>query len=106
MDDLFIAVKLAWRKLSTYYTDVTPTIGKFPISAHILDLGRMLWSCWKSDKGMHINSKDETSYIIQYQEALLMCVENEYCAKQRHVSVNSLESLSSRNFIPSVMPPG
>jgi hypothetical protein len=36
-EDLFFAVKLAWQKLSKYYTEVTPTMGMLLISAHILD---------------------------------------------------------------------
>jgi len=35
---------------------------------------------------MDINPEDEISYTTQYQEAFLMYVENEYCAKHRCVS--------------------
>ena len=36
---------------------------------------------------MDINPGDETSYTTQSQEAFLKYVENEYCAKQRPLSV-------------------
>ena len=36
-EDLFFAVKLAPQKLSKYYAEVTPTMGKVLISTQILD---------------------------------------------------------------------
>jgi hypothetical protein len=36
-EDLFFAVKLAQQKRSKYYTEVTPSMVKLLISAHILD---------------------------------------------------------------------
>ena len=50
---------------------------------------------------MDIYPEDETSYTTQSQEAFLNYVENEYCAKHRHVLVNQHESLPSCNLIPS-----
>jgi hypothetical protein len=41
-EDLFFAVNLARRKLSNYYTEVTPTTGMVLISTHILDPFRQL----------------------------------------------------------------
>jgi hypothetical protein len=82
-EGLFLAVKCAWQKLSKYYTEVTPTTGILTIWTDILDLFPKLRSFRKWDKGMDINSEDETSYTIQYQEAFLKYVENEYCAKPR-----------------------
>ena len=79
--DLFFAVKLAPQNLSKYYSEVTPTMGMLLISAHILDPFRKLRSFRKWDKGMDIYPEDETFYTTQYQEAFLMYVENEYCAK-------------------------
>jgi len=55
---------------------------------------------------MDINSEDETSYTIQYQEAFLKCVENEYCAKYRHVPENKLESVPSSHLVPSATASG
>jgi hypothetical protein len=57
-------------------------------------------------KGMDINPADEISYIIQYQEAFLKYVENEYYANYRQVPVNILESLPISNHIPSAQASG
>jgi hypothetical protein len=85
--DLFFAVKCAQQRLSTYYTEVTPTTGMLRIMAHILDPFRKLRSFRKWDKGMDINPEDETSYTTQYQEAFVKYVENKYCAKHRRLLV-------------------
>jgi len=87
-EDLFFVVKLARQMLSKYYTEVSPMTEILLISAHILDPFRKLRSCRKWDKGMYINPENETSYTTQYQEAFLKYVENEYCAKHRHVPVD------------------
>ena len=100
-EELFFAVKLARQKLSIFYAEVTPTMGTILISSHILDPVRQLRSFRKWDKGMDINPEDETSYTTQYQEAFLMYVENEYCAKHRRVPVNKLETVPSSNLVPS-----
>jgi len=50
---------------------------------------------------MDVNPEDKTSYTAQYQEAFLKYVENEYCAKLRHVPVNKHENLLRSNLIPS-----
>jgi len=71
------------------------------ISAHILDPFRKLLSFRKWDKGMDISPEDKTSYTTQYQEAFLKYVENEYCAKDRCVLVNKLETIPSSNLVPS-----
>jgi len=55
---------------------------------------------------MDINPEDETSYITQYQEAVLKYVENEYCAKHRRVPVNKLETVPSSNLVPSATASG
>jgi hypothetical protein len=55
---------------------------------------------------MDINPEDETSYTTQYQEAFLKYVENEYCAKRRHVPVNKFETVQNSNFVPSAMSSG
>jgi hypothetical protein len=52
---------------------------------------------------MDINRQDETSYTIQYQEAILKYVENQYCAKYRRLPVNKLQSLLSSNQISTAM---
>jgi len=100
-EDLFFAVKFARQKLSKYYAKVTPMTGMLLMSAHILDPFRKLRSFRKWDQRMDINPEDETSYTTQYQEAFLKYVENEYCAKHRHVPVNELQSLPSSNHISS-----
>jgi hypothetical protein len=105
-EDLFFAVKLARQKLSKYYAEVTPTTGMILISAHILDPFKNLQSFRKWDKGMDINPEDDTSYTTQYQEAFLKFVENEYCAKHRHVPVNKLETVPSCNLVPSATASG
>jgi len=61
-EDLMLAVKVAWLKLSKYYTDVTPLTGTLLISAHILNSFQRLWLCTKWDKGMDFNPEDETLY--------------------------------------------
>jgi len=98
---LFFVVKLARQTLSKYYAEVTPTTGTLLISAHILDPFRKLRSFRKWDKAMGINSEDETTHTTQYQEAVLKYVENEYCAKHRHVPVKKLQSLLSSSHISS-----
>jgi len=105
-EDLFYAVKLARQKLSKYYAEVTPMMGKLLISVHILDTFRKLRSFRKWDKGMDTNPEDETSYTTQYQEALLKYVHNEYCPKHRGVPVNQLEMVPSSSLVPSATASG
>jgi hypothetical protein len=81
IEALFFAVKLARQKLSKYYGEVTPMTGMLLILAHMLQPFRKSRLFRKWEKGIDINPKNETSYTIQYQEALLKYVENEYCAK-------------------------
>jgi hypothetical protein len=97
-EDLFFAVKYAWRKLSKYYTEVTPTTDMLLISANVLDTFRQLRLFMKWDKGMNINSEDETSYTTQYQEAFLKYVENEYCAKLRRLRVTLSDNTLNNNL--------
>jgi len=103
MEDFLVAVKFAWQKLSKYYTEVTPTTGMLLISANILDYFRKLRSFRKWDKGMDINPEDETSYTIQYQEAFLKYVENEYCAKHRSLPVTKSKNIQNNNLRFSTM---
>jgi hypothetical protein len=63
--DLFFTVKLARQKLSKYYAEMTPTMGKVLISAHIFNLFRKLPSFREWDKAMDINPEDETCYTTQ-----------------------------------------
>jgi hypothetical protein len=70
-EDLFFAVKLARQKLSKYYAKLTPMTGMLQIAAQILDTFRKLRSFTKWNKGMDINPEDETSYNIEYQDAIL-----------------------------------
>jgi len=55
---------------------------------------------------MDINPDDETSYTTQYQRAFLKYVENEHCAKHRHVPVNKPETVLSSNLVPSATASG
>ena len=100
-EDFFFAMRLVWQKLSKYYAEVTATTGMHLISAHILNPFRKLPSFKKLHKGMHINPEDEISYTIQYQDAFLKNVENEYCAKQQCVPVNKPKNVRSTNLVPS-----
>ena len=102
-EDLFFAVKSARPKLSKYYAVVTLTTGKRLISAHILDPFRKLRLFRKWDKEIDINPEDETSYTIQYKEAFLKYVENEYHAKHWRVQVNNVEKIMSSDLVPSEM---
>jgi len=70
-------VKLARQKLSKYYTAVTPTTGMLLICAHILDAFHKFQPYRKCDQKIDIHPEDETLYTTQYQEAILMYVENE-----------------------------
>jgi len=85
--DLYFAVKFARQTLSKCYAEVTPTMDMLHISAQMLDPFRKLWLFRTWEKWMDINPGDETSYTTQSQEAFLKYVENEYCAKQRPLSV-------------------
>jgi len=60
----------------------------------------------KVGQGMDLNPEDETSYTIQYKEAFLKQVENEYCAKHGHVRVNTHGSFPWNNGIHSAMASG
>jgi len=53
------------------------------------------------DEETDINPEDETSNTIQYQDAFLKLVQNEYYAKHRHVPVNIHEIVPRSNLIPS-----
>jgi hypothetical protein len=63
--DLFSAVKLARPKHSKFCAEVTSTTGMPLISIEILDPFHQLRSCRKWDKGMDIDSVDETFYTTQ-----------------------------------------
>ena len=76
-------------------------MGMLLISAHILDPFKKLRWFRKWDEGMDINPEDETSYTIQYREAFLKYVENEYCAKHRRAPVNKLETVLSSTLVLS-----
>jgi hypothetical protein len=75
-EDMFFAEKLARQKLTKHYTEVTPTMGMLPISAHILHPLQHLRFFRQWDKGMKFNLKDETSHTTRCHEAFLKCVEN------------------------------
>jgi len=105
-EDLFFALKLARQTLSKYYAEGTPTTGMLLVTAHILDLFRKLRLSRKWEKGMDIKPEDKTSYTTQIQEFILKYVEDESCAKHRHVPVNKHESLPSSNLVRSATASG
>jgi hypothetical protein len=105
-EDLFFAVKLARQMLSKYYAEVTPTTGMLLSSADILHPLRKLRSFRKWYMGLDINPEYETSYPTQHLEAFLRYVEIEYCAIHRRVTVNTLDTVSSSNLIPSATASG
>ena len=80
--------------------------GILPICTHILNPVGKLRSFRTCDNGMDINPEDKTSYTIQYQEAFLKYVENEYCARHRRVPVNKYKSFPSSNLIHSATASG
>jgi len=86
-EDLFFNLKFVQHKQFNYYAEVTPMTSMLIHSADILDPFCMLQSLWKRDKVIDIIPEDETSYTTQYQQAFLKCVEHEYCAKHRQLSV-------------------
>jgi len=53
------------------------------------------------DKGRYMNPAHGTSYTIQYPEAIVMYVQNDYCAMQQRVAGNILDSIPSSNLLPS-----
>jgi len=52
---------------------------------------------------MNINSEDESSYTIQYQQVSLKYGENEYRGKSRWFPVIQPESVPINNLFPSAM---
>jgi len=58
------------------------------------------------DKGMDINPQDEKYYTTRHQGTVQKYVENEYCAKQQPVPVNTDESFPSSYVIHSAMASG
>jgi len=106
MEDLYFAVKLAWQKLSRYYTELTPTMGMLLISAHILDPFSKLRSFRMSDKEMDIITVDETLYTSQYQHTFLKYVEDSYSAKHRCMLDIKSERVTRNNIFPSAMTSG
>jgi hypothetical protein len=98
---LFVAVKLARKKLSKYYAAVTATTGMLLISADILNPFPKLRLFRTWDNRLDINPQDETSYTTQYQQAFLKYVLNEYCANHGRVMVNKLKTFASSNLVPS-----
>jgi len=102
-EDLTFTMNFARHKVSIYYAKVTTITGIILISAYIFDVFRKLRSFWKWEKGMVLNPEDDTSYTIPCQEAFLMYVENEYCAKLGCLPVNKPQSIGNNNLFPSVM---
>ena len=93
-EDLYFAVKFAREKLTKYYTEVTPETGILLIAAQILDPFRKLHSFRKWDKGMDIRPDDEESFTVQYKNAFLKYVEEQYCTKNAPMPVIKMETPS------------
>jgi len=102
-EDPFFAVNFARRKLSKWYTEVTPMTGMLHIGAHILDPFRKLRLFRTWEKGMDINPEDETSYTTQYHKAFPKYVENKYCAEHRRLPVTNSENIQTNNLSFSAM---
>jgi hypothetical protein len=77
--------------------------GMLHILPHILDPVWKLRSLRKLDKGININPKDKTSYTTQYQETVLIYVENEYYAKHHHLPDTNRESIRTNNLVTTAM---
>jgi len=73
------------------------------ISAHILVPPRMSRSFKKWANWIDMNPEDKTSSSTQYQEALLMYLENEYCANHQCLPVMKPESLLSNHLFCSAI---
>jgi len=104
-EDLFFTVELARQKVSKYHAEVPPTTGTLHFSAHCLDTLCKLQSGRKLDR-MDSYPEDNTSYTTQYKEAFLKYMENEWCAKYRHVPVNEPENVRSSNPVPYTLASG
>ena len=99
-EGLVFAIMLSWLRLSKCYAPATPMTGVLVISVHILDSFQKSEKYGRWDKGMDINPKDEALYSTQYQEILLMFLENEYCTKHTHVPV-----LNSNRVLNNILSP-
>jgi len=80
---------------------VTPTTSVLLFSRHFLDPFWKLRSLRKENKGIDINTQDETFYTTQYQKVFLKYAENEYSAKHRCLAIFKSESVSSNNLFAS-----
>ena len=70
------------------------------ISADIFDSIWKVQLFRKQDTAMNISPDNKTSYTTEYEAAFLKYLQNEYCAKHRHVPVNTLEYIPSSTLIP------
>jgi len=69
----------------------------------MIDPFEMLGLFQKWAKGMDNNLEDKTSYTTQYHDAFLKYVENEYCAKHKHLSIIKYKIVLRNNLFPSTM---
>ena len=102
-ENLHLAVKFACQKVSKYYAQVTPSSGTLLNAAHILDTFQNLRLFRKWDKRTDIDPEDGTSYTIQYKEAFLKNVENEYYSKHRRLPIIKPKSISCNTLFCSSM---
>jgi len=103
MADLYFTVKSAHQKLSKDYAEVTPSTGMHLITATILDSFCMLGLFRKWDNWMDIKTQDEGCYSTKYQEAFWKFVENEECAKHRHLPNITPRMIPITSLCSSVM---
>jgi hypothetical protein len=71
-----------------------------PISANIIHHFAMWRSFSNWDMGIDIDSEDETSYTMQYQEVFLNYVENEYCAEPKCLPSMQLQMHAKQLPVP------
>lgn len=73
--------------LSRYRPEVTTEAGMILGSIHIVDPFQMLRSCMNRHNGMGINPGNKTPYTMHSLRSILNYLQNEYCAKHRHLPV-------------------
>jgi len=105
-EDLHITVRLVQQKLIKYYANTTPMTAMLLILTHLLDPSCKLRSFNQCDDGMNINLDHKTSYDTQYQQASLVYVVNNCCAKHRCVPVITPECQLRNSLFPSATTSG
>jgi hypothetical protein len=102
-EDLYFGMKLAWQKLSRYYTEVTLTTVMFLIAAYISYPFQILRPFRKWKIGTDALPEDDTFYTAQYIEAFRKLIEQEYCTQHTCLTVTKPKCLLKNNLIFSPM---